>query len=156
PRGFYDTSIDGDARFLGWHINSEYQSTRPTDFFPIGTYAKTMHQPEVLDRIWQRGELAQHQQQPEVYSDQPPRVVFTSLQGGARLPAPGVVWTVNVPNPRLGLSISAQGSSRITERHVIFDERLLELPPLGPPKPTFTENIQVELVPNRRVRLAVH
>ncbi len=154
PQGFYDTSIEGDSRFLGWHINAEFRSPRPSDFFPISTYAKTMLQPGVLDRIWQRVGLAQAQRT-EVYDDQPPRIVFTSVQGGIRLPAPGVVWTVNVPNPRLGLSIKAQGSSTITERRVIFDERLFELAALGPPRPEVTENIQVELVPRRRVRLAV-
>jgi len=156
PQGFYDASIEGDARFLGWHINAEFRSKQPSDFFPIGTYAKTMLKPAVLDRLWQRGDLAQAQRtEMEVYNDQPPRIVFTSVQGGIRLPAPGVVWTVNVPNPRLGLSISAQGSSTISQRRVIFDERLLELDPLGPPRSEITDNIQVELVPKRRVRLAV-
>ena len=42
PQGYYDTSIDGDARFLAWHIDANYRLPQPTDFFPIGTYARTM------------------------------------------------------------------------------------------------------------------
>ena len=57
PQGYYDTSIEGDSRYLGWHINADFRSARPTDFVPIGTYAGTMHRPGVLDRLWQTGDL---------------------------------------------------------------------------------------------------
>jgi WD40 repeat protein len=166
PQGFYDTSIEGDSRFLGWHVNSEFWSTRPTDFVPIVTYARTMFQPRVLDRLWQAGDLEQALPQAELpantpaperlaYEERPPRIIFTSVDGGIRLPAPGVVWLVNVPNPRLGLSIQAEGTSRIGTRRVIFDEHLLELPQVGDARSAITESLQVALVPRRRVRLAV-
>jgi hypothetical protein len=165
PKGYYDTSIEGDWRFLGWHINAEFRSPRPTDFVVIGTYAKTMLQPSVLDRLWKVGNLEQALQAelpartppPEVpaYENRPPRILFTSVEGGIRLPAPGVIWVVNVPNPRLGFSIQAEGKSRIGTRRVVFDERVLELPPIGEPKPAIAENLQVTLFPQRRVRLAV-
>jgi WD40 repeat protein len=166
PQGFYDTSIEGDSRFLGWHVNSDFRSTRPTDFVPIGTYARTMNQPRILDRLWEGGSLDQALQQaalpaetptPERQAslERPPRIIFTSVEGGIRLPAPGVVWLVTVPNPRLGLSIQAEGTSRIGTRRVIFDERVLELRPIEAAIPAITENLQVTLVPRRRVRLAV-
>jgi WD40 repeat protein len=154
PQGYYDTSIEGDSRFLGWHINADFRAPRPNDFFPIGTYSKTMLQPDLLSGVWQRGALTQVQKT-EVYDDQPPRIVFTSVQGGIRLPGPGVVWTVNLPNPRLGLIISAQGKSVVSDRRVTFDERLLALAPMGPARSEINEVIQVALVPRRRVRLAV-
>jgi WD40 repeat protein len=153
PRGFYDTSIRGDSRYLGWHINADYRSARPTDFFPIGTYAGTMYRKDVLDRIWGLEEVAQAG--PPVYTDQPPKIVFTSVEQGVRLPAPGVVWLVSVPNPKLGLSISAEGPTAVARRRVTFDERLLDLRPLAAPALKVTEEIQVELFPRRRVRLAV-
>ena len=59
PQGYYDTSIEGDSRYLGWHINADFRSARSTDFVPIGTYARTMHRPGVVDRLWQTGDLAQ-------------------------------------------------------------------------------------------------
>jgi WD40 repeat protein len=160
PRGFYDTSVEGDARFLGWHINSEYQSARPTDFVPIGAYAKTMLQPGALDRLWRSGKLepalaqAAATERP-VYEQRPPRVTFTSVERGIRLPAPGVVWMVSMPNPRLGVHIKADGPSRISSRRVILDERALELPAVPEARPEITENLQIDLVPKRRVRLAV-
>ena len=166
PQGFYDTSIEGDARFLGWHINADFRSTRPTDFVAIGTYAKSMLQPKLLDRLWQTADLDQALAQvalpagtspPErlAYDERPPRVVFTPVEGGVRLTDPGVVLAVNVPNPRLGVSIKAEGASKITSRRVIFDERVLELPRLLEAKPDITENLPLELVPSRRTRLEV-
>jgi WD40 repeat protein len=154
PQGFYDTSIEGDSRYLGWHINADYRLPHPNDFFPIGTYAETMFQPGVLDRIWRRVEVAQVEPS-AVYSDQPPRIVFTSVERGVRLPAPGAVWLVTVPRPKLGLSIAAEGPTSVAQRRVIFDERLLELRPLPAPVPRITEELEVELFPRRRVRLAV-
>jgi WD40 repeat protein len=154
PQGYYDTSIEGDSRYLGWHINADYRLPRPTDFFPIGTYAATMFQPSVVDRIWRRVDIVQAES-PQVYSDQPPRIVFTSVERGVRLPAPGVVWMVSVPRPKLGLKISAEGPTTVARRRVIFDERLLDIPPLARPSPTVAEDLQVDLVPGRRVRLAV-
>ena len=59
PQGYYDTSIEGDSRFLGWHLNSDFRSTRPTDFFPVSTYSGTMYRPRVLERLWQTGNLDQ-------------------------------------------------------------------------------------------------
>jgi WD40 repeat protein len=166
PRGYYDTSIEGDSRYLGWHINAAFGSTRPTDFVPIGTYAGTMLRPRLLDRLWQTGDLdlamvqeglAPAAAQPErrVYQERPPRILFTSVERGVLLPLPGAVWTVDIPNPRLGLSIQAEDGSRIRARRVTFDERVLELRPVPGPQPAFAEELLVDLVPRRRVRLAV-
>jgi len=166
PQGFYETSIEGDWRFLGWHVNADFRSTRPTDFIPIGTYAKTMFQPRVLERLWQTGDVGRaldqatmmpgkHAPEDEVIDQRPPRITFASVEGGIRLPAPGVVWLVKVPNPRLTLSIQAEGMSKISDRRVIFDERALELPKLPELRERISENLQVDLVPNRRIRLAV-
>ena len=59
PQGYYDTSIEGDARFLGWHINPPFRTTRPTDFVPIGTFAEVMNRRDILDRLWNTGVLDQ-------------------------------------------------------------------------------------------------
>ena len=57
PQGYYDTSIDGDSRFLGWHTNPPRDSVQPTDFVPIGTYAKTMNRPDLLSQVWITGNV---------------------------------------------------------------------------------------------------
>ena len=137
PQGFYDTSIEGDARFLGWHINADFRSIQPSDFVPIGTYAKRMFQPKVLDRLWQTRDVDQAVAQATLpagtpsparvaYDERPPRVTFAPIEGGVRLADPGLVLTVNVPNPRLGVNIKAEGSSKIASRRVVSDERALE------------------------------
>jgi hypothetical protein len=38
PQGYYETSILGDSRFLGWHINPPFDTVRPTDFVSIATW----------------------------------------------------------------------------------------------------------------------
>jgi hypothetical protein len=62
---------------------------------------------------------------------------------------------VSVPNPRLRVSIRAEGPSKITTRRVVFDERVMELPAVGEARRGITDDLQVDLVPGRRVRLAV-
>ncbi len=162
PQGYYDTSIAGDSRFLGWHTNPPHDSVRPTDFVPIVTYARTMNRPEILDQLWRLGD-------PNLVAlpagTAPDGVVvdestsqdspFGSIEGGMRLPAPGVLWAVTVPNPKLKLKIVAEGDSRIRDRRVIVDERSILVAKLADPVSEQSEELSVELTPNRRVRLAV-
>jgi WD40 repeat protein len=164
PQGYYETSFEGDTRFLGWHINPPFQTTRPTDFLPIVTYAGLMNRREVLERLWTTGDLDQAiaalpagtpRPAAVVAADQPPEIVFAAVQGGIRLPAPGVLWAVDTPNPRLTVKIAAKGQSTIRARRIIFDERPLLRDPIVRPVAEFTENLQVDLVRDRRVRLAV-
>ena len=67
---------------------------------------------------------------------------------------PGKVWQVSVPNPSLVLDLLSQGKRKIRELRLVFDERLL------PPRKLAMveehhENIQVNLPPNRPVRLEI-
>ena len=87
--------------------------------------------------------------------DRPPRITFGEIQGGIRLPAPGVLWLVKIAKPRLTLRIQTEGSSLIRSRRVVFDERVLDLPPLAEPKDQLAEDLTVDLTPQRRVRMAV-
>ncbi len=57
PRGYYDTSVEGDKLFLGWHTNhAEMGRTGPSDYVPITTYEKALRQRKAdpanfLDRL---------------------------------------------------------------------------------------------------------
>ena len=166
PQGYYDTSIEGDSRFLGWHLNSDFRSTRPTDFFPVSTYSGTMYRPRVLERLWQTGNLEQALTLAElppgvasptiVVSEKPvPRIVFTSVEGGTSLSPAGTLWAVDVPNPRLGMNILATETSKVVRRRVIADEQVLDLAPLPAPTARYSEVLAVQLVPKRRTRLVV-
>ena len=57
PQGYYSTSIVGDWRYLGWHINADYRASRSADFVPIGTFAATMQKPAILEQLWRTGDL---------------------------------------------------------------------------------------------------
>jgi hypothetical protein len=60
PSGYYDTSIAGDSKFLGWHLN---QSTifrpRPTVFLEIIKFEKPFHRPDLLDELLRSADPAQ-------------------------------------------------------------------------------------------------
>ena len=166
PQGYYDTSIEGDARFLGWHINPPFRTSRPTDFVPIGTFADAMNRRDVLERLWRTGvpdqvaiapAPAAEVRPPTVVAveDQPPRIVFAPIQGGVQLPAPGVLWVVDRSDVRVSLRISASGKSEIRQRRLILDEQPLPRDPKIGPVGEFNEEVPLTgLVPNRRVRLA--
>ncbi len=175
PQGYYDTSIEGDARFLGWHINPPFRSSRPTDFVPIGTFADAMNRRDVLDRLWTTGVLDRVATAPApaprqapapeagvrpptvvAVEDQPPQILFASVQGGLKTPAPGVLWEVDRPDVRLELRISASGKSEIGRRRIFLDERPMPRDPNIEPRSEVKEEVPLNgLVPNRRVRLAV-
>ncbi|MGP0064271.1 MAG: WD40 repeat domain-containing protein [Isosphaeraceae bacterium] len=166
PQGYYDTSIEGDARFLGWHVNPPFRTSKPTDFVPIGTFADAMNRRDLLDRLWRDGVLARAANAPApvaearpptrvAFEDQPPRIVFEPIPGVSRLPAPGVVWAVDRPDVRVFLRISAGGKSAIAQRRIILDERPLPREPRIGPTGAFDEQVPLNgLVPNRRIRLA--
>jgi hypothetical protein len=184
PQGYYDTSIEGDARFLGWHINPPFGTTLPTDFVPIGTFAETMNRSGVLDRLWRTGVLdpaairqaavpvppapappapavvppAAPVRPPTVVAveDQPPRIVFGRVQDGIPLPAPGVLWTVDRPDVGVTIRITATGKSPIVLRRIVLDERPVPRDPNIARVAELTEQVPLAgLVPNRRIRLAV-
>ncbi len=166
PQGYYDTSIEGDARFLGWHINPPFWTTKPTDFVPIGAFADAMNRRDILERLWRTGVVDQvvnvsapvmEQRPPTVVAveTQPPRIVFASIQGGVQLPAPGVLWVVDRADVRVSLQISGNGKSEIRRRRLILDERPLPRDPDIGPVGEFNEEVPLTgLIPNRRVRLA--
>ena len=167
PQGYYDTSIEGDARFLGWHINPPFRSSRPTDFVPISTFADTMNRRDILDRLWSTGLLDTRLNAPapvaasrppsiQAIEDQPPRITFAPIPNGLQLPAPGVLWVVNRPDVRVSLRLMSSGKSEIRRRRIILDERTLPGDPNIGPIAEFTEDVALNsLVPNRRVRLTV-
>jgi WD40 repeat protein len=165
PQGYYDTSIEGDTRLLGWHTNPPYQTSRPTDYVPVVTYAGTMNRPDVLERLWRTGELRQAlapvpaAAPPPVAvaaASQPPRIIFASVEGGIRVPASGVFWRVGVARPKVSLRLTVdEGSPQIRERRIILDEKLTTRPPIVSPQVSFTEDVELELAPNRPIRVAV-
>ncbi len=63
PKGFYDTSIDGDA-YLAWHLNrAGLNNPKPTDILPIRTFEAQLRQKKdvpgnVLNTLIRTGDVA--------------------------------------------------------------------------------------------------
>ena len=49
PEGYYDTSIAGDRRLLGWHVNKGLAA--PPEFYPMSRYEAQLRQPRVIDTL---------------------------------------------------------------------------------------------------------
>ena len=60
-----------------------------------------------------------------------PQIVFTSVEGGLRLPVPGEVWWCASPIPGWAFISGREGGLEDPGRRVIFDERLMGLPPVA-------------------------
>ena len=66
-----------------------------------------MNRPDIfLDQLWRLGDrnlvVLPAGKAPDgvAVDDHPPRIVLSAIEGAMRLPAPGVLWAVTVPNPR--------------------------------------------------------
>ena len=56
PQGYYDTSISGDRRLLGWHVNRlsdprDATSLLPSAVFPIGRFEALLRRPLALQEL---------------------------------------------------------------------------------------------------------
>ena len=164
PQGYYDTSIGG-TRVPGL----AYQRRLPLDPAHRLRPDRDLCRDDVT-APGARSALADGRPRSALEQAERPAGTVQPEPGRMRAPAPhplhvgGVRRAAARPgrrvdrpdrNPRVGLSIQAEADSKIGCRRVIFDEQVLGLSPLAGPQPGIAENVQVELVPRRRVRLAV-
>ncbi len=163
PQGYYDTSIEGDSRLLGWQINAPYDQPSPNDFLPIATYESTLRNPKLLDELWRVGDLnlALAATLPVAklpvdvaFDNRPPRVAIASADPALPLPAPGKVWNVTVPEVRVKLDVTAQGDALLQSWEAWLDQRSFGLNVLAPGN-TASDTLLVQLAPNRPARLTV-
>lgn len=56
PQGYYETSTDGDRRYLGWHRNGA-TAARPTDYFAAEKFERELRQPIVLTTLLQQADV---------------------------------------------------------------------------------------------------
>jgi WD40 repeat protein len=166
PEGYYDTSIAGDRRLLGWHVNKvELRNNRfeplASEFVPMSRYEKVLFQREVIDRLLETGDPAAALQQARVTlrRPQPPPKIELRLPpaGGGNL----LGASVQVQQPVFNFNITATGSPAIeggaTERSIdsiVVRNRSFTKPPrrFTPPVPK-AENLQevVDLAPGDNV-----
>ena len=162
PQGYYDTSIEGDTRLLGWHKNPEFDQSQPTDFVPVATFAEKMMLPQILERLWTTRSLDVEAFLPpntpppaeQFVPEEPPKITFEAIDPAVK-PEPGLPWVVRVPKLRVRLRISALGSAKLGDRKIVFDEHLLRPDQQIGPGPEYQEELELDLPAKRRVTLLV-
>src|SRR5690606_7751060 len=126
----YDTSIAGDRRLLGWHLN--HLDTRdpnrwlslPSEFFPMSRYEKQLRKPEVIDAVIRTGDavaaLALAQGAPVVRKPPAIRVLEP------RPIAPGV--EIVATEPELTLRVEAEAAPERRVRSLIVHSDTIRYP----------------------------
>ena len=52
PQGYYDTSIEGDGKYLGWHLNQSLRDQpRPTAYYPIKQFQDRLYHKDILKKL---------------------------------------------------------------------------------------------------------
>ncbi len=131
PEGYYDTSIAGDHRLLGWHVNKfvviqGLRVPQPSDFFPISKYRGQLHQPLLIDNLLAGG--PNNAARPDIKL--PPNIEIVAPVAAA----PGAIVTVQ--QPRLNVQIRAEGGApdRQIRSIVVYNGTRHDPPrPINPP-----------------------
>jgi WD40 repeat protein len=122
PEAYYDTSIDGDRSFLGFHTNGSdlaggFKMDEDTDFFTIDRFENELRKPKLLDALWSTGDavaayagLAKLDVTTFVQENKPPEVQL-ALKGvaGDRGPTGSVV--VDAPELDVDVVVRTKGFS---------------------------------------------
>ena len=127
PEGYYDTSIVGDRKYLGWQRNRG-DLTQPTDYFTADRFEAELRKPEVLARLWETADLGQAlallpnpNQDPSaiVEANRPPTVRITE-------PArpPGLPLVVQAAALSIRALASSEGARPIRSLRVLIDSQV--------------------------------
>ena len=147
PEGYYETSVAGDRKYLGWHRNGASANV-PTDRFPADRFEREFRKPAVLSALMATDDpvrafavLANPNEDPAaiVQAQAPPTVILS-----AATPAVDRV----IPAPAAGLTIRAQvaaeGRSPIASLQLLVDGRPSGAPIVyDPPRDAADERIAV-------------
>jgi WD40 repeat protein len=158
PHGYYDTSIAGDRRFLGWHRNGSKADggldiERPSDYFTIDKYESELRQPKVLDRLIETADLGQALSLVAAPVRDPIAVVRQNLP-----PAVAITEPARVPDRRLvtrssALTLRAQARAEewpverrlIRNLRVLIDTQKVTDLVFDPPRPEIDQRIPLTL-----------
>ncbi|MDR3618402.1 MAG: hypothetical protein P4L85_03555 [Paludisphaera borealis] len=155
PEGYYETSIAGDRRLLGWHLN--HLDTRDpnrwlslsSEFFPMSRYEKQLRRPDVIDAVLKTGDavaaLALAKGTPVVQKPPAIRVVEP------RPIAPGV--EIVATQPELNLRIEAEASPERRVRSLVVHSDTIRYPAhaIDPTAPLARATEQIRLRPDRNI-----
>lgn len=155
PEGFYETSIAGDRRLIGWHVNHVDATdpaglrSLPSDFHPMSRFEAQLRRPAVIDSLLTTGDpaaaLATVQGPPVVRS--PPAIRLVA-------PAPAAPGAeVVAAGPDLNLQVEAEASAGRQVRSIVVHNGLHRLAPrvANPPADTFRAEEPIRLAPDLNV-----
>ena len=163
PQGYYETSIEGDTRLLGWHINAPYNESKPNDFLPIVTFQDMLRRPKLLGELWKSGNIDRAiaatlpPSPPPVvvaYDDRPPTISITPAQSVNPPLVAGQPWTLTVPEAKVRVTITAEGQAGISDWEALLDQQSIVRRNVKAGEPA-TEVLTLPLTPNRTMRLTV-
>jgi WD40 repeat protein len=150
PEGYYDTSIAGDRRLLGWHLNKVVPGNGridilPSEFYPMSRYERVLLRRRVIDELLATGDpIAALRLAQNVAPVQPPATIRVRDPNGAL-----VEGVLLAQQPELTLQIEAQGASaersvasiRVRNNQVPNPEVTFPLPP--PPVQALPETVRL-------------
>ncbi len=142
PEGYYDTSIAGDRRLLGWHVNKGLAV--PTEFYPMSRYEAQLRQPRVIDTLLRTADAVV-----AIGAAAPPVVVGPpTIRIVAPAPAPAG-GEIAVQQPTLDLRIEAVGSPDRLVRSLVVRNGSVRYPPrtFGPAASRVEVRQEIQLQP---------
>ena len=142
PRGYYDTSIAGDGRLLGWHVNRPEVVLNfrplPSDFYPMSRYQEQLHWPREIDALLANGQG--NLPPPDVR--RPPRVQILAPAGAIA----GVLPPVQQPPLSLQYRVDPGWPSRRIRSVVVYNGTHRQPPRRFDPPITRTDPL-TEVIP---------
>ena len=145
PEGYYDTSIAGDRRLLGWHVNKGLAVL--TEFYPMSRYEAQLRQPRVIDTLLRTADAVRAVG--AIGAAAPPAVVAPPT---IRIVAPVATppgGEIAVQQPSLDLRIEAVGSQDRLVRSLVVRNGSVRYPPrtFDPPASRVDVRQEIKLQP---------
>jgi WD40 repeat protein len=142
PEGYYDTSIAGDRRLLGWHVNKGL--ALPTEFYPMSRYEAQLRQPRIIDTLLQTADAvgAIGAAAPPVVAAPPTIRIVAPVAA----PAGG---EIAVQQPTLALRVEVVGSQDRLVRSLVVRNGSVRYPPrsFDPAAPRVDVSQEIKLQP---------
>lgn len=163
PQGYYETSIAGDRRFLGWHRNAtkadgtDVDLARPTDFISVDRFENELRKPAVLDQLIDTADVGQaldlvgaaERDAPALVAANSPPVVAAEVPG-LRPDRPLIVQSPELPLvARAATETRNVGRKAIRRLRVLVDARRVYESPLAQLAATVEQRVALTLPPGR-------
>lgn len=148
PEGYYETSVAGDRKYLGWHRNGKTLD-QPTDRFPAETFEKEFRRPAVIAALIDTDDpaqafglvLGQNPDPAAIVAAQAPPIITLSLN----VPRPpNVPLSLPAGEVVVRAQVVAEGRSPITSVQVLVDGRPVQ-PPTNYPIPKDVADVSVKV-----------